>query len=841
MIQWFMGRGFGVILFTICLLGFGVSGFAQGTQTSPAPILSSPAPLSARSQTPLPSQPFPSQTEAPPKLPEVLGETLSNASEKPSSGPPAADKGMPKGAEGIPPLQTERSSIEQYFLGKVSNEISTNITQFGYDLFSAFPSTFTPGDKVPVGPEYVIGPGDEIRITVWGKVEGKWSVVVDRDGSIALPKVGILGVTGVTFKELKELLYKEFSQYYASFDMNVSMGTLRTIKVYVVGNAKKPGAYTISSVSTLVNALFDVGGPSKTGGMRDIQVKRGGKTIVHFDLYDLLLKGDKTKDIRLMPEDVIFIPPIGPVAGIAGYVKRAAIYELAGATRIVDLIDMAEGVTATGYLQRIQLERVYENEVKIVVDKNLKELNAIENLVLKDGDIIKVFPISHTVVNAVTLEGNVLRPGTYQWFEGMRVSDIIKNSEKGLLVETHFDHALIERYIPPDYHREVISFNLGKVVFDKDIHEDRLLQPRDVLTIYSMWDFREKPKVRISGAVNKPGEFELRRAMTVSDLINLAGGSKRYAFLDEAELTRVHITNEGPKTEKIKIKLRSALLKEPGSDIPLAEDDYLFVRAVPEWQLYRMVVLTGEVRFPGTYTIERGEKLSSLITRAGGFTDKAYLKGATFTRKSVREQQQRTIDEMASRLERELLGIGSAKAIVASSAEEAAIQKTESEQKRRFIESLKGVRAKGRVTVVLLPSDKLQETPYNITLEDGDTIHVPEDPKVAQVIGSVFNQNAFVYDRGKSVSDYIYLSGGYTEDADTKKLYIIKADGSATRPRTGFSALLGWVSGHREVESGDTVVVPVKLERTAWLREIKDITQILYQVAVTAGVLITAF
>ncbi len=832
MVQWFMMRGTEVIGCIIYLLIFGVSGFAQEIQTPPAPIL--PAPLSARPQT-FPPPPI----EAPSRLPEILSETPSSASEKPSLSPSAAEKGMPKGVEEAP-IQEAPSSIEQYFRGKVSGEISTDIVQFGHDLFSVSPSRFTPADKVPVGPEYVIGPGDEIRITVWGKVEGKWTVVVDRDGNIALPKVGILGVTGLTFKELKGLLYKEFSQYYASFDMNVSMGTLRTIKVYVVGNAKKPGAYTISSVSTLVNALFDVGGPSKTGGMRGIQVKRGGKTVVHFDLYDLLLRGDKTRDIRLMPEDVIFIPPIGPVAAIAGHVKRAAIYELAGETRIVDLVDMAGGVTAAGYLQRIQLERVYEHEVKIVVDKNLKELNGIENLVLKDGDMIKVFPISHTVVNAVTLEGNVVRPGRYQWVDGMKVSDIIKNTDKDLLVETYFDHALIERSMPPDYHREIISFNLGKVVFDKDTAEDKLLQPRDILTVYSIWEFLEKPKVRIAGAANRPGEFELRRNMTVSDLVNLAGGVKRYAFLDEAELTRIHITNAGPKTENIRIKLKAALSKE-ADDLPLLEDDYLFIRSVPEWQFYRAVSIAGEVKFPGTYMIKSGERLSALITRAGGFTDKAYLKGAVFTRKNVQEQQQRTIDEMASRLERELLGVGSAKAAVAVSSEEAAIQKAEVDQKRRFIESLKAVKAKGRVSIVLLPPDKLQKTPYDITLEDGDTIHVPEDPKVVQVIGSVFNQNAYVYDRGKSVSDYIDLSGGYTEDADTKRPYIIKADGRATRPRTGFSSLLGWMSGHRDVESGDTVVVPIKLERTAWLREIKDITQILYQIAVTAGVLIVSF
>jgi len=743
------------------------------------------------------------------------------------------------------PSNKSLSSIEQYISGKISPNVSTNIRQFGYDLFAKPSSTFAPSGKVPVGPNYVIGPGDEIRVIVWGKVTGKWNVIVNRDGNIALPKVGIIGVTGLTFKEIKSLLYRELSQYYSGFEMDVSMGRLRSIQVYVVGNARRPGAYTISSLSTLVNALFAAGGPAKTGTMRDIQVKRNGKTIVHFDVYDFLLKGDKTKDIRLMPEDVIFIPHIKSIVGMAGNVKKPAIYELSGSTKITDLIEMAGGVTASGFLQRIQLERVYENEVKIVIDTNLKEIDEKTNLVLHDGDTIKVFPISQVVVNSIVLKGNVLRPGQYQWRKGIRVSDIIKDTEKDILPETFFDHALIERYMPPDYHKEIISFNLGKALFKKDPREDKVLEPYDTLIIYSIWDFRERPRVRISGAVNKPGEFELKTNMTLSDLVNLAGGLKRYAFLEQAELTRVHITDQGPKTEKIKINLDKALVDKSKSNLKLEQDDYLFVRAVPEWRLYRVVKIDGEVKFPGAYTIEKDEPLSSLIKRAGGFTEDAYLEGSVFIRESIRKQQQKTINEMVDRLERELMGERAAKASTALTPDDAKIQTLETEQKRKFVESLRAVKAKGRLVIKLLPLAKLKGTPSDIQLEEGDSIHIAKDPMIVNVAGSVFNQNAFVYDRGNSISDYIKMAGGYTDNADKKKVYILKADGSAVKPGKGLlgirwnSSKHKWNTGNSNLESGDIIIVPEKLERVAWLKQVKDITQILFQLAVSAAVVIT--
>ncbi|MFH2013261.1 MAG: SLBB domain-containing protein [Pseudomonadota bacterium] len=627
--------------------------------------------------------------------------------------------------------------------------VSTDLRQFGYDLFRQPPSTFAPVNKVPVGSDYVIGPGDEIRINIWGRIEGQWNVIVDRDGTINLPKVGTIGVTGLTFNELKDVFLRELSKYYTGFEMNLSMGSLRTIRVYVVGNTDSPGAYTISSLSTLINALFEAGGPSKTGTMRDIQVKRNGNTIVHFDMYDFLLRGDKTKDVRLMPEDVIFIPPVGTLVAIAGSVNNPAIYELKGDKTIPQLIETAGGLSEIAFKGRIQIERIVDNSRQTVFESDLSGAN---DIMVQSGDVIKIF----------------------------------------------------------------------QIVQDRRI-------------------------VKISGAVQREGEYGFKPGMTLRDLILMAGGLKYYAYNKEAELTRVHVTNKGPITEKMLINLERALTGESESDIQLNANDYLFVRMVPEWYLYKTVAISGEVRFPGTYTVKKGEKLSSLIERAGGYTDKAYLKGAVFTKERIRELQQKQIDEMVDRLEKELLGRGSADIGAALSPEEAKIKESEVRQKREFVTALKNAKAMGRMVLKVDQPDILKDTPYDIELEDGDSLFVPPNPMSIQVIGSVYNQTAFVYDKNKGVSKYIDLAGGYTENADKKRVYVLKVDGTAGRPGGGFLGISWnsdsnrWESKGQELDSGDTVVVPEKLEKIAWMRNIKDITQILFQIATTAGVLIVAF
>lgn len=628
--------------------------------------------------------------------------------------------------------------------------VSTEVKQFGYELFRQQPSSFIPPvDKVPVGPEYVIGPGDELRITLWGNIEGNFSVVVDRDGHINLPKVGVLGVAGLTFKELKEVLQREFSKYYTGFQMNVSMGLLRTIRVYVVGNAERPGSYSISSLSTLVNALFEAGGPNKTGSMRNIQLKRNGKTIVNFDMYDFLLKGDKSKDVRLMPEDVIFIPPIGSVVAIAGSVNNPGIYELKDETTISQLIEMAGGLSAIAFKGRVQIERIVDNNRKVIFESDLN-LSSDKDLTLQSGDTLKIFQIA------------------------------------------------------PD-----------------------------------------KRTIKLTGAVFREGEFGFKLGMTVKDLINMAGGLKYYAYRKEAELTRLYVTDAGPKTEKISINLEEAIKGNPVHDIPLKEDDYLFVRSVPEWKQQEVVTVQGEVMFPGQYAIRKGERLSSLIERAGGYTSKAYLRGAVFIRERVRELQQKNLEDMISRLERELFSASSAQIATSTSTEELMAKKGEMEQKQRFIDTLKKMKAKGRMTIRLAHLRLLKGSEYDIELEDGDNLYIPVINEVVNVAGSVLSEGSFVFNEKLNFNDYVEMAGGYNTYADRDSTYILKVDGSAVKTQGGWFSwsssrsrweMAGFTEQVKYIEPGDTIVVPEKVDRVAWLRNLKDITQILANMAQVVGI-----
>ncbi len=704
-----------------------------------------------------------------------------------------------------------------------------------------------PSLDIPVSPNYVIGPGDELRISLWGSIEQTWSVQVDRDGNIALPKVGVLGVTGLTFAQLKDLMQQELSKYYNDFQMNVSMGSLKYMRIYVVGNARFPGAYSVSSLSTMINALLLAGGPSKTGSMRDIQLKRNGETIYHLDLYDFLIRGDKSKDERLMPEDVVFIPPIGSIVGIAGNVDRPAIYELKEKMRLSEAIKLAGGVTAGSYLQRVQVERVFQRQSKVIFDLNLEKLKGKDDVLVEDGDIVKVFSINTFVTNKVALDGNVRRPGDYEWRQGMKVKDILTSVDV-LRPNTFMDYAIVERLVPPDFHKEYRSFNIGELLLQGSDKENIPLHPDDVILVFNQQDLIEKKKVRVTGAVNRVGEFEYRPNMKVSDLLKLAGGLKKFAFTEAAELTRVVPTREGPKTDQIIVSLSEAMAGDPQHDISLEEDDYLFVRSVPDWNLYRKVTVYGEVKFPGEYALKKGEKISSLLERAGGFTDKAYLRGSTFTRLSVKNLQQKQVLEMVNRLERELLAMGSAEVSSAMTPEEAQLIQLENKQKQLFIASLKEVEAKGRMVVSLDEPAKLKLTDQDLELEEGDSITIPANPQTVQVIGAVYNASSYIYNVKRDFSYYVDLSGGYTPTADKDRVYVMKVDGSSSRPKGGMGRLFWdgdsnkWRSGFTNVvEPGDTIVVPDKLEKVAWLRETKDLTQILYQIATTAGVALLAF
>jgi len=995
-------------------------------------------------------------------------------------------------------------------------DISTNLRPFGYEFFQETSVQVFAGRKdIPVPMNYVVGPGDEVRIMLWGRVNSQYNLIVDRDGRITIPQIGPVSVAGMTFEQMSRQIIGMTEQMVGA-NIDIAMGTLKNTPILVLGDVRRPGSYTVGSFATITDALLLSGGPSDIGSMRNVQLKRNGRLVATFDLYRLLLKGDRSRDLILQAGDVVFVPVTGPQVGIAGNVKRPAIYELKDRHDLDGLFELAGGILPTADTQQIQLSRIQKNERHIVVDVDDKTLKGSRKVKLQDGDLVKVFSIVDRDRNAVYLEGNVKRSGKYQYKAGMRVGDLMKSSSD-LLDESFMDYALIKRIVPPDRKEELIPFNLGKMLVRHDpVHnvelrpEDRIyifsrwlfmdkpfvtvegeirgvmafpgdsagmapegennqlqyngnyqsnrygngwshagmavqapvlqeagaidqlktaatacevrkdnvylalsqftavenelkagqneqiqssriqvtpggdeqmqvgrdlslqknrlqlsdhdayallekirliketlsqnqrtatreilalqeelkrrnlygladqvreaadalrtecrvpmsekmrvrdailkaggptleaypdrgeiirmnegrvyrtlyfnvaramandplenlaLQNRDRVVLHSVWEHVEEKSVSIEGEVKKPGAYLFTDEMTVRDLVFRAGQLMESAYLDEAELSTVVVDGgKRARLEKKPISLRRALAGDPQHNIPLKNRDRLFVKRISDWNVERYVTLSGEFRFPGRYIVSKGEKLSSLIERAGGFTDKAYLRGAFFTRDRVRELQQKGLQDLTSRLERDLLTGGSKEVATALSTAEVQAKQAEFEQKRKFVQSLKELKATGRMTI-RADLMQLQGSEYDIELEDGDSLFIPEVNKVVTVVGSVMTNGSFVYESRNGYEDYIAMTGGYSQYADKKNVYVLKVDGSARKVDSGFlywnDMKSRWQHGNvGGVEPGDQIVVPEQTERIAWLREFRDITAILMQLAVTAGVVIKVF
>jgi protein involved in polysaccharide export with SLBB domain len=720
------------------------------------------------------------------------------------------------------------------------------LKQFGYDFFKNSLAAATPLDNAPVGADYVLGPGDSLRIDLWGSVQGRYDLVVDRNGEVTLPRVGTVRVWGANFGQAKEIISKAISRYYKGYELNVSLGRLKSIQVFVVGEVESPGAYSVTSTATIINALSLAGGPAKSGSLRTIRLSRAGKLVQQVDLYDMFLSGDRSTDIRLENGDTVFVPVIGPVAAVAGEVKRPAIFELKNKTTLGELLAMAGGSSASGDLGRIQVERYDQKAGRVVSDVKLGDLgtSAIE---IMDRDMVKVFPVMKALRQVVTLQGNVARPGDYQFKQGMRISDLIP-SFTAILPDAYLDAAQVLRMVPPDFHRETIVFNLGKVL-SGDAQENILLNEQDTVKVFSRLEMVEKPTVSINGMVVNPGTYDYYPNMTVRDLVAASGSLKRNAYMEKAELTRILMDKGMAKVERIDIDLAKAMAGDASQNLSLKPDDVFIVRGIQEWldSSDRLINVQGEVRFPGVYSVSKGEKLSSILKRAGGYTDKAYLKGARFFRKSVQRDQQKRMDEIIQRAEQDIMKKQGELASVAASREELDATKSALEGLQKNLEKLKTLKAEGRIVIALAKLNEFENSANDVEVQGGDLLDIPAKSSVVNIMGQVYNQTSFIHKPGEQLSFYLEKAGGSTRDAESSEMYIIRADGSVfSRQQSSFGIKWddesrSWTFGSfmaTPLQPGDTLVVPQKLERTAWLREIKDITQILANVALTAGTIL---
>ncbi len=745
------------------------------------------------------------------------------------------------------------SRIELLMSGKGTkdtNDTSFDLKQYGYAVFQKSVSTFAPVSDVPVGPDYLIGPGDVFTINVWGRVDTRFTVAVDRNGQIVLPEVGALKVWGMRFGTLENYLYNEMSRKLSGFKMSVTMERLRTIQVFVVGEATTPGTYTISSLATVINALCAAGGPSKNGSLRKVRLVRNGGDCNDVDLYDFLMAGNRNSDVRLQDGDTIHIPLIGPVVAVAGHVKRPAIYEMARPMSLREALDLAGGATFAGWLQRIQIERVENHRRRIVADFNLSEQanpaeqNRTMAMIIQDGDLIKVLSIDDRRENVVTLEGHVVRPGIYEWKPGMRLREVLSSYDV-MQPQPNPSEGEIIRLVPPDLHPTIVSFNLGKLM-SGDESENIELAQYDTIHVFK-WDERHVETVRVSGMVYEPNQYRLTPGMRLRDLVTRAGGLRKNAFLNTAEVTRSHITQNGMTTEQINIDLARALAGDPQQDILLEDYDYLVVRPIPELDFDQTVSIKGEVRFPGMYPIRRDETLSSIIERAGGYTNKAYLKGSVFTRDSAKEVQRRRLNQLANQIEESMLTGTEQKISGALDADTIKGQQAALETKKELLAKLKATEADGRVVIRMAPLEELKGSMNDIKLEDKDELVIPQTPGVVYIVGEVFNQTSLLYEEGGTVNYYLRRVGGMTQDADDKQVSVVKADGSVISKQQGnIGQAVSWDKSSNQwvfggfntmpLDPGDTIVVPKKLDRFLWMQTTKDVTQIMMQVAITVGI-----
>jgi protein involved in polysaccharide export with SLBB domain len=704
---------------------------------------------------------------APPQVPAVLLEehaaTQANA---PKSPQPAIPNPAVKNVE-----LTDFQRLVEESLGKP-------LPIYGASLFENVPSTFAPVDHIPVTADYVIGPGDELMIRAWGQIDLDVHARVDRNGNIFLPKVGSVGVAGLRYAQIENFMRSHIGRIYQNFDLNVTMGELRSIDIYVVGQATRPGRYTVSSLSTLTNAIFASGGPSPHGSMRQIQLKRGGAVVTTFDLYDLLLNGDKSKDVVLRPEDVIYVSPNGPQVAVGGQINVPGIYELKTETKLSDVIRLSGGLTNTAFGGQVYVEHIVNRRVHSVEEVPLDATGLAHPLA--DGDIVNFTAVSPKFENSVTLRGNVAQPGRYPWHSGMRISDLIPNREflitreywkqqnaivlesettgahvkgtaetvnsvKRNAPEIDWNYAVVQRMSAEDLSTQLIPFDLGKAILGQDAASNVTLLPGDIITIFSQADLK-----------------------------------------------------------------------------------------VPEGQQTKLIRLEGEFGSAGVYRVMPGERLREAVEKAGGITPSAYLYASQFTRESARVEQQARLDLLVAQAERNVATSTAKRAQSAQTAQEVSAANASFEAERVTLEKLRQLKAEGRVVLNIHPDDHTVDSIPDIPLEDGDQFYVPARPVAVNVVGDVYSPGSFIQQPGKTVNAYLKNAGGPTRDADSGRTFVVRANGAVVSKD---AAGKFWGGGFESMVlmPGDTVVVPPNTDKGAGLRNFKDWSQILFNFGLAAA------
>ena len=716
---------------------------------------------------------------------------------------------------------------------------------FGYDLFKDSSATFAPISDVPVPADYIVGPGDQLNVQLFGAQNRTLRLVVGRDGRIAFPELGPINVGGRTFESVAADLEQRVERQAIGLRASVSMGDTRSVRVFVMGEANRPGSYTVSGLSTITSALYASGGVKPIGSLRDIQLKRQGAVVRRLDLYDLLLRGDTSDDTKLLPGDVIFVPPVSATIAVDGEVNRPAIYEIKGNTSIDDVVKLAGGVTSEADTSRAALVRVNDQRERIVVNVPL-DASAGRGQLVRNGDSLRILRLRPTLDEGVTVEGHVFNPVPSAWRKGLRLTDVISSVED-LKPNADLNYILIRRELPPDRRVVALSADLAAALRDPASSKNIELMPRDRLIVFDraadrrllidpiLDDIRRQSRfdqpseiVRVDGRIKARGNYPLEPNMHVSDLLRAGGGLQDAAYGAKAELIRYRVGNDGRQTQLIEIDLAAILAGDASADLQLQSFDFLNVKEVPEWSGQEQVTLLGEVRFPGIYPIQRGETLRSVLERAGGLTGMAFPEGAVFTRKELKDREQEQLNKLADRLQADL----ASSALRAASANQGDVSASLTVG-QSLLTQLKSAKAVGRLVIDL--NGVLQEKPGgagDVVLREGDELIVPKQKQEVMVIGEVQSNTSHFYRPKLERDDYIGLSGGATRKADKSRIYVVRADGSVVSSESG-----GWFrrSGQVAMRPGDTIVVPLDTERMPALPMWQAVTGILYNLAIAAA------
>lgn len=710
------------------------------------------------------------------------------------------------------------------------------LERFGAALFrnsvaTAEKSPEKAASDIPIGPDYVIGPGDELVVEYWGRTTQRLQVAVDREGRVVLPEAGGVVVAGRTLGDAQQIIQKLLTRQFKDITVDVTLGKLRTVRVYVVGDVKNPGAYDISSLSTPLSALIAAGGPTDTGSYRLVKHFRSKRLVEEADLYDLMLKGVTSAEVHIESGDSILVPPAGPQVTVSGSVRRAAIYELRNEQTLDQILALAGGVPVSGELSNIKVERIEAHQRKVMLSVNLPQNSddppvsedAFKRVQIKDGDTVTVSPILPYSNQTVYLQGHVFRPGKYPYKDGLKVTDVI-GSFKDLLPESA-DLAEIVRLQPPDLSPLVVSFNVRDVLNKKTAAPS--LQPFDTIRIFGRYD-TDAPKVSIFGEVLRPGEYPLSERMSAVDLLRIAGGFNRSAYQESADLTSYSIVN-GAKVEleHREIPIGKALAGELDTDVILKPGDVLTISQIGGWlDIGGAISVKGEILHPGRYGIQRGERLSSILKRAGGFGSEAYPYGAVLERAQVREFSAKNRDEMVAKLQDQ-----STTGVRTSST-----PTLPSRQNQQLIDRLREIQPSGRLLIHITPDiEKWENTPVDVEVRPGDSLVVPKKPNFVMVAGQVYNPAAITFSQGKHAGWYLRQAGGPTSIANKKDIFIVRANGTVVGKGSG-----EWWSGSvmsTVLQPGDTIYVPDKVGGSGIFKNLGQSVQILSGVAVAASVI----